>query len=470
LTAIGKGTNICFSKLTEANNGRVGHIQPQPPNKSDRTAMSFAVESAEFSKRKEQRGFPKTDARQQIGENGCETAICVQPELDSGQTDCGRHILTNTDMGFRRLCPNKNQTSSFGTVYTFPNGKTLRRLVLTVSGNIGGGKSTTIREVLSLLRQLDATESWGEKINVYSYEENIEGMNAALSYFYDVEKTRIIPMFDDGLYEMSAFGLQSIVMQQLHITTFDISERTKAIYRQMEKDPGMKSQLCVFLVERTPYDSIHVFTELNKGRYSPAQLKSLNQNLEVMKETRLWKEAIYCWLDVPIETCVDRIMNRNRESEVGTTTSLEKSRKAYTALCSEVDAIAYDHGKCLSEIAPIAAEFRLSVKPEEPPKMIAYKMVCFIFSLLHVPRSNHVATEHMTSQPWNVDPMQIAYFLLSVRPPPKVAYFGFPRLGCDPDRNRPPFRHDYDFSYPEVRRHARPKAPSERPQDVAPIK
>lgn len=142
---------------------------------------------------------------------------------------------------------------------------------ISICGNIGSGKSTIIKYL-----QQQKFE------NIHVIQEPLCEMQDLLTNFYEDTKKW-------------SFHLQCKVL---------------LLYHKMRKNfsPDKK-----YIIERSPFESKHIFAEalFNSESLTPVELSLYNELFEELS----WKPDYTIYIKTSPELCLERIKNRNRECE-----------------------------------------------------------------------------------------------------------------------------------------------------------
>jgi len=165
--------------------------------------------------------------------------------------------------------------------------------IISIEGNIGAGKSTIIDKLKDELKVFDAENKVvfiKEPVDIWeSMNEKETGKNIIQLFYENPEKWSF------------AFQIMVFITQK------------KLIEDTLEKYPNVR----IIVSERSIEAGHNVFTEMLKEHKNINTLEK--QIYELLYESNPYSLYLSIYLDVPPETCFQRIQQRAREGEIGKT-------------------------------------------------------------------------------------------------------------------------------------------------------
>lgn len=207
--------------------------------------------------------------------------------------------------------------------------------VIVITGNIGSGKTTTLRQIETWVEQRSLHDS------VTVLLEDVSAWSYYLRKFYETYT-------DGNVSQCIPFGflLQVQVLTHYH-------QVTKQLHELTDRCAAQNRDHWVF-VERSPYDGKEVFIDINKSVYSTAQYHLLSGLFREYMQLDLWKNAIFVQIVTPVEECFRRIERRHREGENRITRQyLTQLHEAYADMAYRIDmkTLSLGGGEAPSEVA-----------------------------------------------------------------------------------------------------------------------
>lgn len=160
--------------------------------------------------------------------------------------------------------------------------------VVSISGNIGAGKSTMLKHLTGL---------FDESHDIVFVPEPVDEWAYFLSKVYKNES----PACSDA--PSYAYRLQDKILSSF-------SEIAETYIRDA---PRSKPRL--YIVERSPQDSMHIFLEPNRVRFTEQEFTTLQARYALLERTEAWRNVQFVYIDTPADQCYQRMKRRCRECE-----------------------------------------------------------------------------------------------------------------------------------------------------------
>ena len=188
--------------------------------------------------------------------------------------------------------------------------------LIVVTGNIGSGKTTTLRQI----------QTWKEDDDqITIIFEDVEGWGYYLKKFYETYK-------DKEASRRNEFGF--LLQMQILFHYHGVTERLQQLQDQCDKS----GEDHYVFVERSPFDAKEVFVDTNKEIYTDRQYDLLAGFVEEYTRLWMWNDATYIQIVTPKEECLRRIVKRARGGENKITLDyLAQLQEAYAQLAYKID-------------------------------------------------------------------------------------------------------------------------------------
>jgi len=166
-------------------------------------------------------------------------------------------------------------------------------VVVSITGNIGCGKTTTLQNLPATLHAFNESHKVLESIEVIS--EPVAEWESSLKRFYQEPSS-------DALLD-----LQYLIMGHYS----KVSTHIQDMQEKCAQD-GLKRLL---VIERSPFDVLHVFLPANRSMLSDNNYLALETFCQHYARQPYWKNALILYLQASAEICYDRACHRKRNSE-----------------------------------------------------------------------------------------------------------------------------------------------------------
>lgn len=191
--------------------------------------------------------------------------------------------------------------------------------LVVVTGNIGSGKTTTLRQIQTWVEE----KGLNDRITVIL--EAVNEWKFYLKKFYETFGQHDAPRRNEY-----AFLLQMEIFAHYH----HVTKQLQQLQDQCEQT-GVDHYV---FVERSPFDAKEVFVDTNKSLYTPAQYRLLSALVEQYTALWMWTNAIYIRIVTPTEECYRRIGRRDRGGENNISLEyLTRLEEAYKQLAYRID-------------------------------------------------------------------------------------------------------------------------------------
>lgn len=191
--------------------------------------------------------------------------------------------------------------------------------LIIVTGNIGCGKTTTLRQIQTWVEEKGINE------HVSIIFEAVDEWNFYLKKFYNTFRTKNAPRQNEY-----GFLLQMEILSHYHRVTRQV---------QQLQDRCIETGVDHYVfVERSPFDAKEVFIDTNKSLYTPEQYDLLAGFVAQYTALWMWNDATYIQIVAPKEECYRRISQRDRGGENKISLAyLTQLEEAYRKLADYID-------------------------------------------------------------------------------------------------------------------------------------